>query len=110
MKEIECGGCKKKYSDEYEYCPYCGTKNGQFKLIKYKDAIKEKKTRKANTGKFLVIAVIIAAIAGLIVATGIIMNNNDGDNSLNIYIINIREMLLTLTSCYKIGILKLNIK
>lgn len=80
MKEIECGGCKEKYSDEYEYCPYCGTRNGQFKLIKYKDAIKEKKTRKVNTGKFLVVALIIAAIAGLIVATGMIMTNTEPEH------------------------------
>lgn len=68
MKEIECGGCGHKYSDDYEYCPYCGTKNGQFKLIKYKDAIRDNKSNnKRAAGIIAVVAVILLCLTAVLV-------------------------------------------
>lgn len=44
--KIECNGCGKQYEDSYEFCPHCGTRRGDFKLMKYNKELKKKETRK----------------------------------------------------------------
>ena len=43
---IECNGCGKQFDEVYEYCPHCGTRRGDFKLMKYNQELKKKEKRK----------------------------------------------------------------
>lgn len=42
----ECNGCGRVISDEYEYCPHCGTRRGDFLLMKYNSLSQKEAKRK----------------------------------------------------------------
>ena len=58
---IECNGCGKQFDEVYEYCPHCGTRRGDFKLMKYNQELKKKEKRKKLIFyiPFIVVALII---------------------------------------------------
>lgn len=62
--KIECNGCGKQFDDIYEYCPHCGTRRGDFKLMKYNQELKKKEKRKKLIFviPFLVVALIICVV------------------------------------------------
>lgn len=69
MKKIECDGCGRKIDETYEYCPYCGTKRGDFKLMKYSEKVK-------NTNRVKKAAVFIGVLALAIIMVVLIAGNN----------------------------------
>lgn len=62
--KIECNGCGNQFDDSYEYCPHCGTRRGDFKLMKYNQELKKKEKRKKFV--FLIPLLIIALIIGAV--------------------------------------------
>lgn len=59
----ECNGCGREISDEYEYCPHCGTRRGDFLLMKYNSlSQKEAKRKKRFKISLLIILVILLII------------------------------------------------
>ena len=56
--KIECNGCGKQYEDSYEFCPHCGTRRGDFKLMKYNKELKKKETRNYHADHFLKLSVL----------------------------------------------------
>ena len=42
----ECNGCGRTIDDKYEYCPHCGTRRGDFLLMKYSSLSQKEDKRK----------------------------------------------------------------
>lgn len=65
---IECNGCGRMINDECEYCPHCGTKRGDFLLMKY-----NKESQKENKRNRLLIISTIIIISAFILFITVIM-------------------------------------
>ena len=44
----ECNGCGRTIDDKYEYCPHCGTRRGDFLLMKY-NSLSQKEDKRKKT-------------------------------------------------------------
>ena len=47
----ECNGCGRTIDDKYEYCPHCGTRRGDFLLMKYNSLSQKEDKRKIKERK-----------------------------------------------------------
>ena len=62
----ECNGCGRTIDDKYEYCPYCGTRRGDFLLMKYSSLSQKEDKRKKTVRAILAAGIVIVILAGLV--------------------------------------------
>ena len=48
----ECNGCGRTIDDKYEYCPHCGTRRGDFLLMKYNSLSQKKIKERKQSGQY----------------------------------------------------------
>ena len=48
----ECNGCGRTIDDKYEYCPHCGTRRGDFLLMKYNSLSQKEDKRIKQSGQY----------------------------------------------------------
>ena len=62
----ECNGCGRTIDDKYEYCPHCGTRRGDFLLMKYNSLSQNEDKRKKTVSAILAAGIVIVILAGLV--------------------------------------------
>ena len=62
----ECNGCGRTIDDKYEYCPHCGTRRGDFLLMKYNSLSQKEDKRKKTVRAILAAGIVIVILAGLV--------------------------------------------
>lgn len=66
----ECNGCGRIINDEYEYCPHCGTRRGDFLLMKYNNISQKEDKRKKTVKITLLIIMVFLLVLSIAVLIG----------------------------------------
>ena len=72
----ECNDCGRTIDDKYEYCPHCGTRRGDFLLMKYNSLSQKKDKRKKTVRAILAAGIVTVILTGLVLTVSVIPQFN----------------------------------